>query len=169
MNRMIVVVGVMGIVCAAATAQAQEDLRKLDVWVGDWAWESLEKDSPSGAERKVEGTGEFRRLGDHFLVWNSQWKDAEGNEHSVLEITEYDPVKKACVVHSFGSQGGRGTAVMTIDGKTVTFDWTGVTATGEETRTRCKDVLEDAGPNSCETLTDGTWWASSKGTSRKVK
>ena len=67
-RTVVVVVGVLGFACAAGTAQAQEDLKKLDVWVGDWAWENHVEESPSGPEQKIEGTGQFRRLGDHFYV-----------------------------------------------------------------------------------------------------
>ena len=45
MKRMVVALGVLALVCAAAQAQEAEpgaDLKKLDVWVGDWAWDCVE-------------------------------------------------------------------------------------------------------------------------------
>jgi len=165
MKHMLVALGVLGFVCGATPVQAQEDLERLDVWVGDWTWVDMVKDSPSGDASKVEGTGQFRRMGDFFYVWRGEWKDADGEEMSRLNINGYDPVKKAYVAYGFASDGSRGTATVTFNDKTVTHDWTEVSATGEKTRRRCTDKLPEAGPYSwsCEDFTDGKWWASIKG------
>ena len=167
MKRMVVLVGVVGFVCAATVAvQAQEaqpgaDLKKLDVWNGDWAFETQVKDSPSAAEKTVKGTWEQRRMGDHFYVWNGKWTAPDGKEMTDLAIAGWDPVKKAYFSEGFASDGGKGTGVVTFSDKSITIDSTSLAATGEKTRTRCTFGLsEQEFAGTCETLTDGKWWVS---------
>jgi hypothetical protein len=170
MKHMLVALGVLGLVCAATFAQAQDakpgsEMKKLDIWVGDWTWEEQSKDSESGEERITKGTGQYSRMGKFFYLWRT--KTEEGGFTSV---TGYDPVKKAYFAHGFNNNGGRGTATVTITEKTVTNDWTGVTAAGEKTRRRCTaDLVVPKGTSACEDFIDGKWTASSKGTFTKVK
>ncbi len=66
MKRMLVAFGVLGFVCAAAQAQEAKpgpELKKLDVWLGEWSYEVEVKESPSGTERRVTGTIQGQRLG----------------------------------------------------------------------------------------------------------
>ena len=139
MKRMLVALGVLGFACAATpAAQAQEaepgnDLKKLDVWIGDWAFEAQVKDSPSGTEWKQEGTGQFQQMGESFYVDRSKWKDSEGKDASGVFVYGYDPVEKKMLVHGFTSGGWRGTAVLTIVDETVTFDWQRCERVGCET------------------------------------
>ena len=110
MKRSLVAVSILGFVCAATFSQAQEakpgpELKKLDVFVGDWTWADMVKDSPSGDERRMEGTSEVRRIGDFFYEFRFQWKDADGKDMRFTSITGYDPVKKTYFNHAFGSDG----------------------------------------------------------------
>lgn len=169
MKHMLVVVGVLGFVCAAATAQAQEDLKRLDVWVGEWTWVDMVKESPSGDEVKIEGTSQIRRIGDFFYEFRFKWKDADGKEQRFTGIAGYDPVKKTYFNHSFGSDGWRGSGSLTFSKSAVTTDWAGVTATGEKSPLRCTDMLSEQWTYECERMTDGEWWVSMTGKATKVK
>ena len=173
MKRMLVALGVMGFLCAATQAQEAKpgaDLKKLDVWNGDWAFETQVKDSPSGAEKTYKGTWEQRRMGDHFYVWDGKWTAPDGKEMTDLAITGWDPVTKAYFSEGFDSDGGRGTGVATFSDKSITTDSTSLAATGEKTRTRCTYSLsEQENTGTCETRTDGEWWVSSKAKFTKVK
>jgi hypothetical protein len=171
MKCMIVALGVLGFVSAAtATAQAQEakpgpELKKLDIWVGDWTWEDQSKDSETGEEQTTKGTGQYSRMGEFFYVWQSK-----GEQGSFTAFYGYDPIKKAYFTHGFNSDGWRGTATLTFGDKTVTNDWTGVTAAGEKTRRRCTaDLVVPKSTSACEDFIDGKWTAATKGTFTKVK
>ena len=169
MKYMLVALGVLGFVCAATPVQAQEDLKKLDVWVGDWTWVDMVKDGPTGDERKMEGTAQVRRIGDFFYEFRSQWKDADGKDQRWTGIAGYDPVKKSYFNYSFGSDGWRGTGSLTFGDDAATTDWAGVTAGGEKSRLRCTDMLSEQWTYKCERMTDGKWWVSFTGKSTKVK
>jgi len=95
---------------------------------------------------------------------------AGGTPHdaSGLDITGYDPAKKEYFGVGFRSDGWKATSVVTFGDGTITYDNTGTTATGETVRTRCTwTVLKDEYEGTCETLTDGEWWAS--GTEKGVR
>ena len=173
MKRTLVALGILGFVCGAAQAQEAKpgsDLKKLDFWNGEWTFEVQGKDRKSGEEWKVKGKGEQVQLGDHFYVWRDKVKNADGEEFSNMNIGGYDPVKKAHFVEHFGSDGGRGTGVLTFSDKSMTSDTTALSATGEETRERCTySRSEQENTGTCEILTDGEWWVSSKAKFTKVK
>jgi hypothetical protein len=169
MKRVIITLSVLGLVCAAGIAQAQEELTRFDVWVGDWTWADVSKDSPSGDEVKMEGTSEIRRIGDLFIEFRFKWKDADGKEQRHTGIVGYDPIEKSYFNHSFGSDGWRGVGSVTFGEDSVTSEWAGATATGEKTRTRCTDALSEEWTYKCERMTDGKWWVFATGKATKVK
>ena len=73
MKRMLVAVSVLGFVCAATVAaQAQEDLKKVAGWNGEWALELSGRDNKGGEEWTAKGKGKQHQIGD-FYVWNGSW------------------------------------------------------------------------------------------------
>ena len=149
--------GVLGLVCVAVQAEEAKPgaaLKNLEVWVGDWTFEEHGKNPETGEEWASKGTGEFRKMGEHFYVWR-----ARGEGGSFISINGYDPVKKAYFRHAFNDKGWRGTSMVTFGEGTVTDDWTGVSATGEQTpRRRCVGEFKKA-TWTCEDLIDGKWIA----------
>ena len=69
MKHMLVALGVLGFVCLAVTAQAQEDLKKVAGWNGEWALELSGRDNKGGEEWTAKGKGKQHQIGD-FYVWN---------------------------------------------------------------------------------------------------
>ena len=170
MKRMFVAVGVLGILCVAVSVQAEEakpgaELKKLDMFVGEWTFEESGKDSETGEEWTSKGTGQYSKLGEFFYVWRG-----ENETVSFLAIDAYDPVTKGMVRHAFGSAGWQGTGTWAFGDETITVDMTGVTASGKETRSRCTGNYElPTNTVTCDDLIDGNWVAASKTTQTKVK
>jgi hypothetical protein len=166
MKRMLVAFGAMCFVCTATQAQEAKpgaDLKKLDMWVGDWAYEEQGKDSASGEEWKLKGEGQLSRMGE-FYVWR-----AKTEERELIAIWGYDPAKKTYFIEGFFSDGSRGTATATFGEKTLTWETTGLTATGEKIRDRCSQDFVTETVATCEAFADGKWTPSVKTTYTKVK
>jgi hypothetical protein len=161
MNRVFVFVVVLGIVSVAGAAQAQEELKKVAKWNGEWAVEVSGRDNKGGEQWTAKMKGKQHQVGD-FCVWDATWTAHDGKEMSSLGITGYDPAKKEYFGVGFRSDGYWETSVVTFSNGTATYDVTGTTAAREKVRTRCtwphppKDKYE----GKCETLTDGEWWVS---------
>lgn len=167
MQRMLVALGVLGLVCAAQAQDGERppELKTLDKFVGEWTFEERGKDPETGEKWTTKGTGEYRQLGDLFHVWRGETKDG-----SFVAIDAYDPLTKGIVRRGFGSGGWQGTGTLKFDDETMALDLSGVTAKGEKTRRRCKGTLEiPTSTYTCEDLIDGKWVPALKGTQTKVK
>ncbi len=82
----------------------------------------------------------------------------------------YDPLKRTYFTRSFNSSGRISNATVTIGDETATEDFTSITAAGEKVQWRCTWGLDEKdNEETCEILTDGKWWVSSKGKYTKVK
>ena len=171
MKRMVVVLGVVGFVCAATVAaQAQEDLKKVAGWNGEWATETQGRDTEAGEEWTFQGKAKQHQVGEHFYVWNGKWTAPDGKDMKYLGVTGWDPAKKAYFGVGFRSDGYKETSVVTFGDGTVVYDVTGTSATGEAVRVRCTwTVPKDKYEGKCETLTDGKWWHSSMEKGVRVK
>jgi hypothetical protein len=166
MKRTLVALSVLALVCAAAQAQEAKpgaDLKKLDIWIGDWTFEDQGKDSESGEEWKAKGTGQLSQMGE-FYIWRGKTE-----ERDFIYIWEYDPAKKTYFIKGFLSDGSRGTATATFGEETLAWETTGVTATGEKTRQRCSQDFVAEPVATCEAFIDGKWTPSVKTTYTKVK
>jgi hypothetical protein len=167
MQRALIAVGILGFVCAATTAQAQEDLKKVARWNGEWALDLWGKDSKGGEEWTAKGKGKQHQIGD-FCVWKTTFTAPDGKDMTYLGITGYDPAKKEYFATDFHSDGFMGRSIVTFGDGSVVYDASGTTATGEKVRTRCTWTLpKDKYEGKCETLTDGEWWLS--GTEKGVR
>jgi hypothetical protein len=170
MRHALVVVGVVGVLCVGVAAQAQENLKKLADWNGEWTFEVQGKDTKDGDPWTVEVKGQQHQIGNDFFVWTSSWTTPEGKEMSDISDMGWDPAKKEYFQVGFRSDGGKGTSVIKFGEDSMTFDGTNTTATGETTRSRCTYTLPtDKYEGKCETLTEGEWWQSSAEKGVRVK
>ena len=62
MNRVLIALGVLAVVCAVSTPSAENvkrppDVQKLDMFVGDWTYEERGNTHDTGEEWVLKGTG----------------------------------------------------------------------------------------------------------------
>jgi len=106
----------------AASAQGQSsnptpppEIRKWDVWAGDWALSGKAKDNPGAPEYKVDWyLHEHWILGGFFMQVDQTWK-ANGAELHSLEILSYDRVRKIHTGSGFSSDGSTWSLTATFD------------------------------------------------------
>ena len=97
---------------AAASAQGQSsnpmpppELKRWDIWTGDWALSGMAKDRADGPEYKVDWyLHEHWILGGFFMQVDQTWKGSGPELHS-LEILSYDPVRRLHTSSGFSSDG----------------------------------------------------------------
>lgn len=107
---------------------------RLKVWVGNWTYQGTAHATPTGKAGTFSGTQKSRMiLGGRFLESRGRDKSNVGDDKGKItegvEITGYDPVKKAYTAFGFDSDGSTSEASLTVDGNT----WTQLTtSTGPE-------------------------------------
>ena len=148
------------VVQAQAPAQPDPEVKKLHVWVGHWTYEGQYEVSPLGPGGKVTGDWTAQMiLGGFFLQGRLTQKGPVG-ETRVLYITGYDPVNKNLSSEFYMDDGSRASAVLTINGSTLTWAGKGVMAGKQcefkETFTLAADLtsMTDKG----EISVDGKTW-----------
>jgi hypothetical protein len=102
----------LAIFVISLSAQAQSgsptpapELRKLDMWIGDWTLTGTAKDGPKAQEYKVEWhLHEHWTLNGFFLQADQTWK-SNGEELHSIEILSYDPFKRIYFGSGFSSEG----------------------------------------------------------------
>lgn len=100
------------LISAAAQGQTSNptpppEIKKWDVWTGDWTLSGMAKDAPNGAEYKVDWyLHEHWILGGFFMQVDQTWK-GNGPELHSLEILSYDPVRKVHIGSGFASDGSK--------------------------------------------------------------
>lgn len=127
MRRITATISIMLLMFLATSAQAQyssptppPELKKWDVWIGDWALSGTAKDTPTGHEYNVKWSLHERWiLGGFFVQVDQTWK-GDGQVLHSLEILSYDPIKKIHTSSGFSSDGSTWTLTATFDGATVT-------------------------------------------------
>jgi hypothetical protein len=125
MKPIVKAVSLMILMFVAAAAEAQSsspkpapELKQWDVWVGNWTISGIAKDSPTGAEYKVDWHTHGRWiLGGFFAELEHTWK-GNGQEFHHMEILSYDSAKKIHAVSGFSSDGTTWTLTATFDNGT---------------------------------------------------
>jgi len=118
---MVVVVSVVQAQAPATAPKPDPEIKKLQVLVGHWTFDGVQKPGPLGPGGKF--TGEFNGrmiLGGFFLQCQVSGKVAE-SEMRVLEIDGYDPVNKNLSSEMYLGDGSRFAGVITIAGNTWTY------------------------------------------------
>jgi hypothetical protein len=122
MNLCSIAIGMMVLTFVSTSAHGQSssptpppELKKWDVWIGDWKLSGMAKDTPTGPEYKVNWyLHEQWILGAFFVQIDQTW---EANDHKLhaMEILSYDPVKKIHTVSGFSSDGWTWAMTATFD------------------------------------------------------
>jgi len=92
----------------SSTPTPPPELKKWDVWIGDWNLSGTAKDTPTGPEYKVNWhLHEHWILNGFFVQVDQTWK-GNGQELHSMEILSYDPGKKIHTVSGSRVTDGRG-------------------------------------------------------------
>ena len=104
----------------SSTPTPPPELKKWDVWIGDWNLSGTAKDTPTGPEYKVNWhLHEHWILNGFFVQVDQTWK-GNGQELHSMEILSYDPVKKVHTVSGFSGDGWSWALTATFDKTTTT-------------------------------------------------
>jgi hypothetical protein len=109
-NKLVMFFAISFVTIASAAAQGSSpspsaEVRKWDIFNGDWALSGTAQDAPTGSPYKVDWLlHEHWILGGFFMQVDQVWK-GNGQESRSLEILSYDPVKKVHVSSGFSSDG----------------------------------------------------------------
>jgi hypothetical protein len=122
MNLRSIAISMMVLMFVSMSAHGQSasptpppELKKWDVWIGDWKLSGMAKDTPTGPEYQVDWyLHEHWILGGFFVQVDQTWEANGPNLHS-MEILSYDPVKKIHNVSGFSSDGWTWALTATFD------------------------------------------------------
>jgi hypothetical protein len=126
MRRITTAISIMLLMFVTASAQGQSsnptpppELKKWDVWIGDWVLSGTAKDTPTGPEYEVDWSLHERWiLGGFFVQVDQTWKGGGQELHS-LEILSYNPTKRIHTISGFSSDGSTWALTATFDDATV--------------------------------------------------
>lgn len=125
------------------TYKLSPEMKKLAVFVGVWAYEGEQVNSPMsdlfGKAGSFSGTIEARFvLGGSFMETKYEDKNPAGIT-KIIEITGYDPTQKNYVANGYVSDGSRDTTVQTTssDGRIWTSRKKFTDSTGKEVLLKC--------------------------------
>ena len=112
MKHIFAAISALCLALAAACAQGQAhaptpapELKKLDVWVGNWTLSGMARDQPDGPEYNLHWTLHERWiLNGFFLQVDQTWK-GNGQIQHALELLSYDRRKMTYTDSGFGSDG----------------------------------------------------------------
>jgi hypothetical protein len=147
--------------CAATTAPTPSfppvspEVKKWEVWIGDWSLTGTARDAPSGPEYEIEWQlHEHWILGGAFVQVDQVWK-GNGQQANVLEVLGYDSLRKVHTVSGFATDGSTWSLTARFEGTTVTEDGVSVGADGAQTVCRTTWVFGAggrslSGTQSCE-------------------
>lgn len=111
-KRFIIDVGTLLAVIVTASAygvsptpQQSPELKRLDVWAGNWTLSGTARDEPDGRDYSLRWTlHEHWVLNHSFLQVDQTW-NGNGQTQRALEMLSYDPVRKVYTDSGFGSDG----------------------------------------------------------------
>ena len=117
--RVLLVLGASSAHGASPNPRLPPELKKLDVWVGNWSLSGTARDQPDGREYSLRWTLHERWvLNRSFLQVDQTWK-GNGQTQRSLEMLSYDPVKKLYTDSGFGSDGSTWSLTAVFDGATM--------------------------------------------------
>ena len=99
--------------------RAHPELRKLNVLVGRWSWNSSKRGGPF----EPNGQTHFEWLdGGHFLIERGKLT-MEGASNTSIAVVGYDSAAKACVAQYFDSDGNAASYRLAASGSIMSIDW----------------------------------------------
>ena len=164
---------------AAASAHGQSanpapppEIRKWDIWTGDWALSGMAKDRPDGPDYKVDWhLHEHWILGGFFMQVDQTWK-GNGMRLRSLEILSYDPIRKIHTSSGFSSDGSTWSLTARFDNSRVIESGESRDPDGRVTKCQTtwmfsRDRMTLAGTQECEQ--NGVRWKAIDVRGRKSK
>jgi hypothetical protein len=177
MKRLLVIVVALAFImpCLAQTAQPPKpgpELRKLDVWNGNWTYEVEYKASPVGPAGKSTGRNVVKLAVAGFAQQSAWTEKGTNGAFEGLQVTTYDPVAKNYPFSGWDSTGTIVSATGTVAGNTWTWKGTLITG-GKQYAMRGTDVISvdlKTDIYTVEVSADGgkTWATAFVSTSRKA-
>jgi hypothetical protein len=143
MKRMVTAVSIMLLMLVVAVAEGQSstpkpapEMKRWEVWIGDWALSGTAKDTPTGPEYKVDWHmhGHWI-LGGFFAQIDQTWK-GNGEDVRVLEFLYYDPIKKIHTGFGFANDGATWPLTATFNNETSVEDFVVTSPDGKLTTCR---------------------------------
>jgi len=111
----------MGLQAQTPAPKPGPEHQKLNVWVGDWTFESEDQATPLGPAGKFTGKVTARPiLSGFFVEWRSEATGPAGSNQYV-EVDGYDGLNKKYTWEGFGSDGSVQSVSYTIDGTKVSY------------------------------------------------
>lgn len=140
--------------------------QRLEIWVGEWTYEGVLKDTPLGPGGKFAGRETIRWIIDGlFLEATAKDKGVYGSKEIAYEgvvIRWYDPLSKGYRQQVFDSDGFAGTGVATFDGTIWIATTTSMDRKGKTTRSRTTATFSSDGKSHSSksevSLDDGKTW-----------
>lgn len=121
---MAVLVGAAALTAQTPAPKPGPEHKKLEIWVGNWTYETVNKATPYQPAGKVSGTAKVRpTLDGFFLEWRGAEKGPAGDSRWI-EIDGYDALAKKFFWNSFSSDGSFDTVTYTIEADTVNYSGT---------------------------------------------
>ncbi|MDE2235097.1 MAG: DUF1579 family protein [Gammaproteobacteria bacterium] len=172
-------IGTLLLIFVSVSAQGQTanpaaplELKKLDVWAGDWALSGTAKDKPdSPAYKVVWRLHERWILNGYFLQVHQTWK---GNDQVLqgLEMLGYDRAKKVYTDYGFGSDGSTWFLTASFHNNTMTESGISKGPNGEPMKCRMTWAFTNrgsalSGTQVCET--NGSRWTAVSVRGTKIK
>lgn len=143
MKRIPTAIGTLCLTLAAACIQAQDrkpspppELKKLDVWIGNWTLSGTARDQPDSREYSLHWQLHEHWILNGFFMQVDQIWEGGGQVLRGLEMLSYDPRKKIYTDTGFGSDGS--TWSLTAAFRDATMIEMGETAGPHGTITRCR-------------------------------
>lgn len=166
------IIGTLLLTLAAADAQAQArkpmpppELKKLNVWIGNWTLSGAARDQPEGPEYDLHWQLHEHWILDGFFMQVDQTWEGGGQVLHALELLSYDQGRRIYADSGFGSDGSTWSLTATFRGTTMTER--GETLAPDGTTTRCRmtwvfgdDGRSVSGTEECDK--SGTRWKAVK-------
>jgi hypothetical protein len=143
-----------------ATQKPGPEQKKLEAFVGTWAYEGESKQSPFSPAGKVVGTDVFEMLPGGFFL-SHHWDETNpiGSVKGV-ETWGYDSIKKSYVFNYYTSVGEMGSGPITANGNVWTSNAIAITFDGKQAWSRCVSTFAGAATFTmkCDASADGKTW-----------
>lgn len=145
----------------SATARAPgPEYGRLNVFVGRWKMEGLQRDSPLGPAAEIDAVETYEWLPGGFFLIHRIDGTLGDRELACIEVTGYDASRRLYTLHTFYVDGTSNQwQARELDG---TWTYTGTwQATGERMQVRCTQVFNEArnaSTSKWEYSTDGSQW-----------
>ena len=168
------ILGVWSLILSMGAAYAEEQIpgaikAKMDGYVGIWEFSEDSINSPGSDPVSISGEWSAKWVFDHLIEWRATFNSGDATVTTV-EHEGYDRQNRG-FSYWFTSAGSRGVLYDGVwDGNTASFEGKSFAPDGTPTRSRCKFAYNEDFTRveyACETIADGEWWTSRKGSAKK--